>query len=628
VHRVWLVRNVLDVAATVGLPPAPPASTPVEVEVASVEAQSLPPETEPTPNVLAPDRGAPTPQSGGRTRSKLRTVLPFAVPVVGVAGWLLALRGVDLRAMGDTGLVSVVSPVAFAALGLLLVGTVVTVTRARVREGLAAAHLAGLVTILYGTPPLIYGTLRYSWAWKHLGIVDYIDRTGGVDPNIAQLPVYHNWPGFFAGSHLLQDLVGADDAVLIARWFPLVVALATVAAVMLLAATFTSDRRVVWLTGTLFALGNWVGQEYFSPQAFAYLVYLVALALALRLERAGRRRGLVVVAVAVLAVAIASSHQLTPAMLTIAFVGLAVARHPRIRPLAVVAGLATVTWALWAASHYVGENLADAIDGFGKPLANADKNLAKSAGVSDGQALVGLAGRGIVLALGLLAVVGLGRRWLARDRQLAPIVLLAAPGLLLAGNSFGGEILFRVFLFALPMAAYFGAHALLDLPLLRGGLRSALAPLAVVAVLAPAFLLANDGKDGHYRFTPEEVAATAWLFERAPDDSLLIEGSRNYPTQWSNYDRFTYLPIDREDPEVRLELQRRPIRTLTRWMSYDDYDAAFLLLTRSQKREAVALGTRPVGLLQELEDRLRASPRFVVSYENRDAVIFELRSRT
>ena len=146
-------------------------------------------------------------------------------------------------------------------------------------------------------------------------------------------------------------------------------------------------------------------------------------------------------------------------------------------------------------------------------------------------------------------------------------------------------------------------------------------------MLAPGFLLAHFGKDGHYCFTPEEVTAATWLYGQAPPDSLLIEGSRNYPTQFLNYEHFTYLPIDREDLSVRRELLRRPMRTVTRWMSYDDYDAAYLLLTRSQRREAEALGVRPVGLLDDLEATLRASRRFVVTFENRDAVVFELRSR-
>jgi hypothetical protein len=626
VHRVWLIRNVLNVTAALDVA-VPPASIPEPVA----------PDLEVVADLTTPDTPVPAatvraPQQRAAARTALRDgrgtrALPYLVPVVAAAVWVLSLQGADLRAMTDTGLVSILPPAAMAALGVLLVGLAWTVTRPRVREGLAAAHLAGLVTILFGTPPLVYGTLRYSWAWKHVGIVDYIDRFGQVDPGIDVLPVYHNWPGFFAGSHLLQDLIGADDAITIARWFPLVVALATVAAVVLLVATFTEDRRVVWLTAALFTLGNWVGQEYFSPQAFAYLLYLVAIALALRLARRVRGGGLVVLAIVVLALAIASSHQLTPAMLTVGLIALALARQPRVRPLAAVAGLATVTWAFWAASHYVGENLQDAIDGFGQPLANADKNLADSAALSDGQHLVALAGRGLVLAIGLLAVVGLVRRWLAKDRQLAPIVLLVAPGVLLAGNSFGGEILFRVFLFALPLAAYFAAQALVDLPLLRRGLLPVLAPLLVTVVLAPAFLLAHFGKDGHYVFTPEEVEAATWLYARAPEDSLLIEGTRNYPTQFLNYDHFTYLPIDREDLPVREALARRPVRTISRWMSYDDYDAAYLLLTRSQAREAEALGTPPEGLLADLEARLRASPRFVVTFENRDAVVFELRSR-
>ena len=99
------------------------------------------------------------------------------------------------------------------------------VVRLRPREGVLAAHVGALAVIIYGTPAVVYDAVRYSWAWKHIGIVDYIDRTGHVDPGIDILPVYHNWPGFFAGSHLLQEWVGADIA--IARWAPLVLGLAT-----------------------------------------------------------------------------------------------------------------------------------------------------------------------------------------------------------------------------------------------------------------------------------------------------------------------------------------------------------------------------------------------------------------
>ena len=45
---------------------------------------------------------------------------------------------------------------------------------------------------------------------------------------------------------------------------------------------------------------------------------------------------------------------------------------------------------------------------------------------------------------------------------------------------------------------------------------------------------------GHYVFTTEEVAAATWLADNAPEGSLLVEGSRNYPTQFHNYEYFRY----------------------------------------------------------------------------------------
>jgi hypothetical protein len=504
-------------------------------------------------------------------------------------------------------------------------GFAVTVHRRPLLDGAVAAHVVALGAVIWGTPAVVYGTVRYSWAWKHLGIVDYIDRLGHVDPGIDVLPVYHNWPGFFAGAHLLQRWVGAENAVTIALWFPLVVGLATVAAVVLVARTFTDDRRVVALTAWLFLLGNWVGQEYFSPQAFAFLLYLVAIALAVRGARSPRPRAAAILAVALLAAAIASSHQLTPAMLTIALVALAVTRQARLGALALVAGVCTATWALWGATSFVGSNLVDAIEGFGSPVSNAEGNLTDADRLTDGQQLVVLAGRLVVLGLAALALVGLVRRWRAGERALAPLVLLVAPLALLAANDFDGEILFRVYLYGLPFAAFFAAHALLARP--QRWLLASAATLVVSAALLGGFLLAHFGKDGHYVFTPDEVAAARWLDETAPPGSLLVEGSRNYPAQFLEYEKFSYVPIDLEPLETRRRIARRPVRTLVEWMSNPDDAAAYLLITRSQEREADALGRRPPAFLEGLEADLRASDRFEVAFENRDAVIFTVAER-
>src|SRR5207253_4125007 len=90
----------------------------------------------------------------------------------------------------------------------------------RVRQSAPALHPAALVPVVHGTPAIAYGTLRYSWAWKHIGIVDYIQRHGSVNPDIGFLDAYHNWPGFFALAALVTRLGGWHDAIGIATWAP------------------------------------------------------------------------------------------------------------------------------------------------------------------------------------------------------------------------------------------------------------------------------------------------------------------------------------------------------------------------------------------------------------------------
>jgi hypothetical protein len=227
-----------------------------------------------------------------------------------------------------------------------------------------------------------------------------------------------------------------------------------------------------------------------------------------------------------------------------------------------------------------------------------------------------------VLLLAVLAVVGLVRRWRQGDRLLAPVVLMASPLVLLAANDFDGEILFRVYLYGLPFAAFFAAHALLG-----RRLPATVATFVLSAGLLGGFLLAHFGKDGHYVFTPEEVTAAAWLADHAPPGSLLVEGNRNYPAQFRNYERFRYVPLDLEPLSTRREIARRPVRTMLRWMTDPEDAGAYLLLTRSQERDAEAYGRRPVGFLEALEADLRASSRFRVAFEDRDAVIFTVADR-
>src|SRR5439155_2006425 len=91
----------------------------------------------------------------------------------------------------------------------------------------------------------------------------------------SSLSVYNDWPGFFALGALLTKAAGLRSAVEFAGWAPVFFNLAFVVGPYLLFRSFTRDRRLLWVAIWLFVLTNWIGQDYFSPQAMSYFFYLV-----------------------------------------------------------------------------------------------------------------------------------------------------------------------------------------------------------------------------------------------------------------------------------------------------------------------------------------------------------------
>ena len=570
--------------------------------------------------------------------------------VAAVVAWVVGIWGADPRTMDQTGLLALFEPPMIAGLALLTIGFVLALRR-NARGWVYALHLVVLILLLHGTPAVLYDTLRYSWAWKHTGIVEYITRTGSVDTTIEVTPIYHSWPGFFAGSALLTELVGARHAARIAMWAPVVFNLLNVLALRFLFRALTGSRRLVWLALWLFFITNWVGQDYFSPQAMAYLLYIVVIGLALR----GFRRALpprpvpaaptppgptFAVLVLLLAV-IASSHQITPFLAMVVLAGLVLFRQLRGWYLPAAAAVTMAAWALTVGAGELEANTRSLVDSFGRPISNAEETFQKTATTAASQQIISQAGRAVVVLLALLSAVGLFRLW-RRNAVNPPLLIMAAtPAALPFATEFGGEAIFRVFLFAVPAMALLGAAAIdpgvpkVDYSQVRRNrdprvvdepwpvLRT-IGAFVVSVVLLSGFVTAYYGKDQQYYFTQEEIDASAWVSERARPGSLLIEGSRNYPSQFLNYDHFTYVAIAREPEESQEEVLADPARKLTAWLDNDDYADAYLLITRSQKNDVDISGPMPEGSIDDIEQALRASPNFRVAFQNRDAVVFEL----
>ncbi|MFN8446525.1 MAG: hypothetical protein U0175_37385 [Caldilineaceae bacterium] len=599
--------------------------------------------------------------------SWLETLVPVASILWALVLWGYSIATINPLQMTDLGLVSVLPNTAYLAIVLLTFSFTWTLHQGRAPTWLLWLHVASFVFMIHGAPALVYDTLRYSWAWKHLGIIDYIQRHGFVDPNASSLMIYHNWPGFFSFFAYLFDVAGIKDGVALASWAPVFFNLIEIGALALIFRASTNDRRLVWQGIWFYFLTNWVGQEYFSPQALNYFLHLVIIGICLAWFRtpmggeperlhhklvqpfydalhhlrqraastdsqalnapAVQRSGLLVMMI-VLFVVIATSHQLTPIVTVLAIAALVFFRRCSASSLPMLMAVMMVTWIIYGASFFVRDELFVLFKSFGTITSNIGNNLLDLSNVTLGQKIVAYAGRSLTMAVMLLALAGCLVRIRRGKWDLSLMLLAFAPFLLLLGNGYGGEVVFRVYLFALPFLAFFMA-ALLYPTIERGNSAWTVVSNMVLSLLLFAgFNLAYYGKDQMYFFTSQEVEASQFLYEHAPANSLLIEGSRNYPSQFRNYENFTYVPLSREKPENQANWLEDPVSVFTRWMRNTEYNAAFLVLTRSQRAEVDArLTTLPEGALNKIEAALRASPQFSVVYSNQDAVIFTLTER-
>jgi hypothetical protein len=204
--------------------------------------------------------------------------------VVALALWAHALLGTDLDAMTATGLLGVLPRTYYmavlTAVGLFCWG-VASDRHVALRCG---GGLLLLLLLMYGTSPLVEDAPRLPWVYKHIGVTEYILANSTLDPG---LDLYHRWPGFFGLTALLSSASGLAPTAL-ASWSELGFALVETVLVLAVARGLVDERRYAWTAAVIFTLANWVGQNYFAPQALGFALYLAVWALLLRLPRGAR----------------------------------------------------------------------------------------------------------------------------------------------------------------------------------------------------------------------------------------------------------------------------------------------------------------------------------------------------
>jgi hypothetical protein len=569
--------------------------------------------------------------------------------VSALLSWYAALPDVDLRAMTDLGMVSVLPPASYIAFLLLAIAWAVTLAQPRFPTWLAAGLVITLILMLYGLAPAAEGVTRFSPAWRHLGIVDFITRQGAVQPS---LDAYHNWPGMFALASFLGSVTGIGDPTPAALWAPVWFNLLFLPPLLLVLSALTDDRRHVWLAIWLFYLADWIGQDYFSPQALGLLLFLVILAVTVRWLAAGdrrddapigdrspvgqvrriahrllargplrvaeltpgRRAGLVAAAIVIYSF-IVTEHQLTPFFIVACFAALVILLRVPWPSLPILMMVMIASWVSFVAVAFLIGHFQNVAGYVGALAESLTANLTGRLQGSDAHRTVVYLRLATTALVWLMATLGVIRRLRNGRWDVTAVALGVAPFPLLAVQAYGGEMLLRIYLFALPFAAFLAAALIVPMRTERSSIRGGAAIMAVSVVLMAGFIVGRYGNERMEYFTPNEVAAVADLYRVAPAGSLLVAATPNLPWKNTRYEEYHYRPIGDDTLYGRVD---ELIATMQLYPG-----RSFLILSRSQEAYAEMILGAPAGDWSAFEKKVMGTGRFLVIYQNQDAQIAE-----
>ena len=563
--------------------------------------------------------------------------------------WVPALRlgEADLDRMGGLGLVSVLPPATAAGAALLIAVFAALLRLRREHRALLLVTLLATVVSLHALPALIEPEPRFPTAWQHLGFLDYIDRTGSAVPD---LDARWSWPGFFAVAAFAGRVCGITDFTEVIRWWPTAIQLAYLAPLFLLTRALRASWRAKWTGVWLFVLSGWVGQDYFSPQGFTYLLYLVFVAVLLvwfrpprviwtrlrpgeaEVEPAERRqRAVLLLLLLGLYAATVPAHQLTPFVMLGVLTALVLLGRCEARGLPLLFAVLVAVWVGFMAEPYWSGHFDELFGGIGGVGGNVSTSV--SGRIQGGSSVHKLVLYARVLLAGsvlALACWGWWRRRSHRYRERSLLVLTFVPFLGFGMQSYGGEMALRVFMFAVPGAALLGGLAIFPR---TGGPATArrplLAPVAALLVgllLMGGFLVARWGNEPFERTRPGEVAAMDWVYAHDRPTVRLLWLTQDpvndvtpaLPWGARDMERVDYVPTQAPTDPVLVSGLVKALK--------DAGPNAYLMINRSQVTYLELDAGYPATWEPRLTGHLDGRPELTKVLVNADVTVYALRT--
>jgi len=602
---------------------------------------------------------------GAESSLRLLTTVPVVTTLLAFVLWAVSLTTVSFAGMNDLGLISVLPPVTLIAPLVVIAGFLVALQDRSPSKMALLFHLTIIIVMLYGITSFIEDAPRFQSAWRHVGVTESIARTGQVDPTVD---AYFNWPGFFVLGAFVADIAGMNSVLSFLPWAPIVLNLLFLGPLFIILNATTRDERLVWTGALIFCITNWVGQDYFSPQGFNFFLHLVIVAILfrwfqtpvngdvapwLRWQRshrtmrrlgnlpvwrspssevrapstASQRTGLILIVIILFGL-VTMSHQLTPLFALTTVTLLVISGRCTARLLPILMLVMVLGWMGYMAETYMRGHLAILTGHVGQVSSTVNANFADRLGGSAEHTFVVRLRLATTILVWGLAFVGGIRRLRAHYLDMRLILIAAAPFLYLILQPYGGEMLMRVYLFALPAMAFFAAACFYPTSVSGRSWRTSLAVGLLCVGLLSLFVVARYGNERMDYFTPEEVGAVQHAYDVAEPGSLLISPTGNLPWKFQDYEVHDYLVLASNTDWIAQNATEVSVASLVQIMANTKYADSYLIVTRSQYAHAEMFGVLPQHFLERLEQDLRESSEFQVIYSSKDARVYALADPT
>lgn len=577
---------------------------------------------------------------------------PILLTLCATLLWRVSLQEIDIRRMNDLGLVSVLPLSMFIALLMVIISFCLTLHQRQLRMPVLLLHIVVIVFMLYGTTTLVEEGPRFAVAWRHVGISEYVVENGSIDPKID---AYFNWPGFFILSAFVTEIAGFQTAMSLVPWASVYFNLLYLGPLLTILSSGTSDKRLIWLGVWFFYLTNWIGQDYFAPQALIYFLYLVILGILVKWFKVMatksnplhiRLRGFdlrlpnkiygwltpistpnepsqpiqqvgLLSIIIILFIAAVPSHQLTPFAILGSATALIILNRCIPRGLPIIMGIVIVAWIIFMATTYLDGHFASLTKDAGQVNTLVAANVGERLKGSAQHLFIVYIRLVMTIAIWGLAFLGGIRRLRNGYWDLNHALLATAPFLFVVLQPYGGEMLLRAYLFVLPAMVFFAAALFYTTPRINTSWRITATIGLVSAALTGGLLFARYGNERMDAFTLEEVAAVQHLYSVAEPGSLLVAGSENLPWKFQDYEKHKYRT-------VADQILAGDIDAIAHLMREKKYNGAYLILTRSNKAYAELFEGLPPGSWERFEKDLIASGQFKLIFANDDSKIFIL----